>query len=178
MLQTTVRIFTKGLVVVVLLALTLGFFTRPASAHTFSNLHPSTAPCWKTTCYGKDPYSLGCANSIHEVSQVVKNSSGVSIAKVWNDFSYTCDANWTQGQRLSNNYAGIWISIQAIDSNNPPKNETQCYPETLDCVDPGPYYTGTAIAWTNMVDGTNTAGACVVLPIPNSQNTISGCISQ
>lgn len=124
----------------------------PLGGTSTAHAAAATPPCWGATCFGKDPYALGCANNITEV-KALDQSNGVTYATVWNDYSITCNANWTQGQATASATGGIYIYIQ--DSNG----HRQCYPGTS-CPDFGSqFYTGGAIAWTNMVDGTGPAWA-------------------
>lgn len=154
--------------------LILGIFVPQASARSLSgppDPHPhanaaTTAPCWETTCDGKDPYSLGCDASIHEISTYVyaySTSTGAKlsntpIGKVWNDYSYTCHANWAQGEiNYSVDPYLYKFTVKIQDQDSPV--ETQCYPDG--CPVPGGYGGNGIVAWTNMVDGTTWATASV-----------------
>ncbi len=99
------------------------------------------AGCWGASCYNKDPFQMGCQASSTR-STVIKDADG-TIAKVWNEYASNCNANWTEGELLGKGF-NLSITISASGE------KALCYPDNCTSV-----YNGTAIAWTNMVDGTH-----------------------
>ena len=125
-----------------------------AIPHTsaFAASHHSARPaagCYSTSCYNKDPYQEGCSVSSIKGPVYLSDVDG-NIAKVWNYYSYVCDANWTQGQIVTPSGANLQITISTSGEF------TLCYPD--DCRS---YYNGNYVAWTNMVNGTNVTTSCV-----------------
>ena len=78
MTKTRISFFAKPIAMLALLVLALSIFSLPASAHSLSGgpaghkvRTPQNPPCWGSTCYGKDPYALGCANNITEKKAMI-----------------------------------------------------------------------------------------------------------
>jgi len=121
------------------------------------------ASCNGYGCHGLDPEGQGCSASSTGTSQVIVNN--VTLATLWNRYSGGCNSNWARGQLTSTAInAGdyIYMTISTTDSRG--TFEGMCYPgpsNTGDLVEGcyDSYYNGSAVAWTDMVDGTNLTSA-------------------
>jgi hypothetical protein len=115
----------------------------------------SAAPAYDNcggTCYGKDPYATGCANSAYIANSVgLFDAAGRRMMTIENWYSTGCGTNWG----LAYIYDVSASDIQA-DRLNPPFQFT-CFPATPGTEECGAYYTGTASPmWTDMVFGADT----------------------
>jgi hypothetical protein len=125
----------------------------------------SAAPCYGYSCRGYDPSTMGC-NNYYSTS---KTNSG-PLATIVNWYSTGCNANWAQAWLSSSALAAgdtMFVEIYTHDSQNPSQVEDECYPGTFSnsgnnewCTG---HYGGSAPAYTDMVDGTNTTYSSVVV---------------
>jgi hypothetical protein len=125
----------------------------------------SAAPCWGVSCRGYDPDTTGCDQ--YYSSQ--KTTPG-ALATVVNWYSTGCNANWAQAWLSPSALAAgdkMLVWIHTTDSRNPPQVEFECYPgtgsntgQTEFCNVNAPYG-GSAAAYSDMADGTNTTQADV-----------------
>jgi hypothetical protein len=137
----------------------------------------SAAPCWGASCRGLDPATTGCNQ--YDSSQVT--SPPGQLATVVNWYSTGCNANWAQAWLSPAALAAgdlIAVLISTTDSQNPPQLEYECYPGTGSntgknegCI-AGVRYGGSAAAYTDMVDGTHTTYAGVLV-LDSALNTLA-----
>jgi hypothetical protein len=128
----------------------IGVAAQPAAA--------ATAPtCQGAGCIGRDPSVYGCAGSTW-TSWVVQDYNGNAVATLWKRWSNNCNATfWARGQlTLNAARAGDSIVIEIIDSDGNGHEYSSCYPgpsNTGAQIEPcsGATYTGTDVAWTDMV---------------------------
>jgi hypothetical protein len=121
----------------------------------------AAASCSGSSCAGHDPVVYNCpVAAIDKKVEDVYDQGGSWIASVSNNYSATCNANFTRGQLTTlAAEAGDSIVIEAATKFGP--SEDVFYPSNYNnsgrASEPwnGTYYSGTAVAWTDMVDGTN-----------------------
>jgi hypothetical protein len=127
----------------------------------------SAAPCSGASCQGLDPATTGCNQ--YDSSQVTTPDPH-PLATLVNWYSTGCNANWAQAWLSPAALAAgdvMAVVISTTDSQNPPQLEYECYPGTgsntgkNEGCDAGVRYGGSAGAYTDMVDGTNTTYAGV-----------------
>jgi hypothetical protein len=142
-------------VLVTLAALSAGISAAPpASAAT---------GCHATGCAGHDPTTHGCTATSWTTT------SG-ALATIWNRYSAGCDANWARGQLTAaalNAGDKMYLEIGTKDSAG--HYEDICWPGASNdqgggfeaCS--GSLYGGSAIAYSDMVDGTDMTYATVTV---------------
>ena len=141
----------------------------------------ASTSCYGYSCHGHDPVTYGCSTTNSSPPAYVVDSSGTTLATVWDDWSYGCKANWANAvlsPAAINAGDVLFVEIKTKDSQN--QNEWMCYPGlendsgklTEGCAygaypgEPGIGYGGSAGAYTDMVDGTNKTYADVTVYAP------------
>src|SRR5579883_804955 len=122
-----------------------------ASAH-----RTLSSPCWASGCNHLDPYTMGCQYGAYAVQaahkDVVYNSAYHFVIDNW--YSPNCNANWSVATIVTGTIQFVSINSTVFD----------CYPNISSsnfyCDQSAPYITASP-AWTNMVDGSVKAQACV-----------------
>lgn len=120
----------------------------------------AAASCSGYSCHGFDPNTKGCAVSAWK-------ESGGSEANVMNRYSAGCNANWARGALTQQGYNdGDTMIIVVTTTDSRGNLESMCYPGLSNTGALHEYcynynYRGTGWAYTDMVDGTNTATATV-----------------
>lgn len=151
------RRMLRALVVPIIgMAAVLGV-VAPASAATAAPAIPLVS-CSGYTCHGHDPFVYNCSKESSTSVPVYYN--GTQLATLVNWYGH-CNGNWSQGQLTSAGHSAgdsFIIDISTTDSRG--NFEYMCYPGpnntgALDEYCSGSTYGGSAVAWTDMVDGTH-----------------------
>jgi hypothetical protein len=146
----------------------------------------SAATCSGYTCHGHDPVKYGC--SVASTKQdTIQDFSGNTVATIWNRYSANCNANWVRGQlTTAAARAGDSMDIYIETTDSRGNDEYMCYPSpsndsgnlTEDCGDIYFGYTGTDVAWSDMVDGSNTTDATIAIYDRNGNFVSNKTVSQ
>ena len=144
-----------------LAAATLAAIALPAVAGAAP---PASAAigCYASSCAGHDPTTHGC-------SATSTTTTAGTLATVWNRYSYGCDANWARGQLTAAALrAGDTMSVEIFTTDSANNFEEMTWPTTendlgLDFETSSGHYGGSSIAYSDMVDGTNTTDAYVLV---------------
>lgn len=137
-----------------------------AGPNHHQSVRPLTSPCYASGCNHLDPYVQGCqygdathGNAYRADSYYNNDYRGTFTIENW--YSPRCNANWNV-TTLYNGSHIIWVDITNA------RGVRDCYPS--DC-GPGGDVSASPI-WTNMVDGSVTAQACVYARHP--YNSVCG----
>lgn len=160
------HIWRCSFVSIILVLFALSATSLPASAsgprgHSHTSSATPKPPCSGTSCYNKDPYSTRCGynTSYNTVSvksdQIYGGISSLPPIFVYNYYSTWCNANWGAFRNSNPTQLApghVWTST--TDSRG--VFDLVCEPTNCDN-----YYNGSSLAWSNMVDGTNTVDVLV-----------------
>ncbi len=111
--------------------------------------------CSGSACVGHDPVTYGCSATSTKSATAFLN--GVAVATVWNRYSLGCNANWARAQLTQagiNQHLTIQVKVWITATY-----QTMCFPgpsntgSWQEICDPLPGYGGSAIVYTDMVDG-------------------------
>jgi Protein of unknown function (DUF2690) len=149
--------------------------TGVAQAATAQAATAQASPCSGYSCHGHDPVAWGC-----DKYQLTSTETDGALATVVNWYSTGCNANWAQAWLSPAAIAAgdkMTADIEAIDTQG--NEEIMCYPGPGDtgnlmelCYDGG-YYSGSAPAYTDMVDGTNLTYAAVYVWDSSGNNLLA-----
>lgn len=136
-----------------------------ASAATAGRTSVASARCSGYSCHGRNPTVYDCT-AASTVTAPVKYGS-TQVATLYDRYSSGCNANWGRAQLTAAGLKAhdqIIVAIATIDSRG--HYESMCYPgpnNTGQLIEAcsGAGYAGSLFAYSDMVDGTNTATASV-----------------
>jgi hypothetical protein len=136
----------------------------PAHAAATPTALAADAPCQGSSCAGRDPALTGC-NQYPVIRQPtpVMDQLGLVTLRIWS--SATCNAKWAQAILSPTALAdGYYLSVNIDTTDAAGTDEFMCFPgpSNTGLTHEGcgvPYYKGSDYAYTDMVDGTNTATA-------------------
>lgn len=138
------------------------------------------AGCSGYSCHGYDPVAEGC--SATSTTTAYATAGGVTYATVWNRYSAGCNANWSRAQLTSAAInAGYSMLVFADTSDSHGTYEDVCWPGPDNNIGAlnescGGPYGGSSIAYSDMVDGTNTTNA-VVFVLDSGGNLVTKAIA-
>jgi hypothetical protein len=138
----------------------------PASAATVGRASVATARCSGYSCHGRNPTNYDCTAVTSTVTAPVK-SGRTQVATLYNRYNSVCNANWAEAQLTAAGLKAhdqIIVAIATVDSHG--HYEFACYPgpnNTGQLIEAcsGTGYLGGLLAYSDMVDGTNTTTATV-----------------
>lgn len=142
------------------MTLIAGFYFFAGSAHA-QKAAPLAAACYGSGCNHLDPYQEGCqyGDATHGSAYVATSyhyQSGSWNFIIDNWYSPKCAANWNV-----TTFYNSYIEFVEIKNAN---GDFDCYPNIPGShyCDPSAAYITSSPAWTNMVNGTVKATACVI----------------
>jgi hypothetical protein len=132
--------------------------------HAAVSVTPKDVPpplCYGSSCNGLDPNTENCWYNAYIADSAFYAYEGYTYFTVDNCYSPSCNANWNE------TYINAWSTMYLISITNA-NREVQCFSaSTHDTCDPirGSFGPNDSPAWTNMVDGSVKAQACVTFDI-------------
>jgi hypothetical protein len=121
----------------------------------------ASASCYGYSCKGHDPEIYGC-NWDTATTAYAHDSTGQTIANLWNWYSFNCHTNWAAAALTAyglSKHDQFAVSIHVTAPNG--EQELMCYPGPSNtgqnpesCKGYAPYG-GPYLAWCDMVEGTN-----------------------
>jgi hypothetical protein len=162
------------------LTVAIALLAAGGTASMLSATAASAASCSGFSCHGYDPVAEGCSTT--STTTAYASSGGVTYATLWNRYSAGCKANWSRAELTSAAIsAGYTMLVLADTSDSRGNYEDMCWPGPNNNVGAlnescGNPYGGSSIAYTDMVDGTNTADAYVYI-YNSSGNLVTYAVS-